>query len=79
MRPMVEVVKNYINGKWVESKAKETSDVINPATGEVIAKTPMSTVEETNEAIAAAKAAFLSISNQLVILQVKFLHSSVDS
>ncbi len=55
---MTEVVKNYINGKWVESKAKDTSDIINPATGELLAKTPMSTVEETNEAIAAAKAAF---------------------
>ncbi len=55
---MTEVVKNYINGKWVESKSKETSDVINPATGEVIAKTPMSTIEETNQAIEAAKQAF---------------------
>jgi malonate-semialdehyde dehydrogenase (acetylating)/methylmalonate-semialdehyde dehydrogenase len=54
----VDVVKNYINGKWVESKSKETSDVINPATDEVIAKTPISTVEETLEAITAAKAAF---------------------
>jgi malonate-semialdehyde dehydrogenase (acetylating)/methylmalonate-semialdehyde dehydrogenase len=54
----VEVVKNYINGKWVESKAKETRDVFNPATGEVIAKTPMSTREETLEAINAAKAAY---------------------
>lgn len=54
----VEIVKNYINGKWIESKAKETRDVFNPATGEVIAKTPMSTREETLEAINAAKAAF---------------------
>ena len=55
---LVEVVKNYINGKWVESKAKETRDVFNPATGELIAKTPMSTAEETLEAIKSAKAAF---------------------
>jgi malonate-semialdehyde dehydrogenase (acetylating)/methylmalonate-semialdehyde dehydrogenase len=54
----VEVVKNYINGKWVKSKAKETRDVFNPATGELIAKTPMSTREETLEAIKAANAAF---------------------
>ena len=47
----VEVVKNYINGRWVESKAKETQDVINPATGELLAKTPMSTREETLQAI----------------------------
>jgi len=54
----VEVVRNYINGRWVESKAKETHDVVNPATGEVLAKTPMSTKEEALEAVEAAKAAF---------------------
>jgi malonate-semialdehyde dehydrogenase (acetylating)/methylmalonate-semialdehyde dehydrogenase len=54
----VEVVKNYINGRWVESKAKETQDVINPATGELLAKTPMSTREETLQAIEAGNAAF---------------------
>jgi malonate-semialdehyde dehydrogenase (acetylating)/methylmalonate-semialdehyde dehydrogenase len=55
---VAEVVKNYINGKWVESKVKETRDVINPATGEVIAKTPMCSAEEAQQAIKAAKAAF---------------------
>ncbi|MHA2600850.1 MAG: CoA-acylating methylmalonate-semialdehyde dehydrogenase [Candidatus Thorarchaeota archaeon SMTZ1-83] len=54
----MEVVRNYINGRWVESKAKETHDVVNPATGEVLAKTPMSTKEEALEAVEAAKAAF---------------------
>jgi len=54
----VEVVKNYINGKWVDSKSKETSDVINPATGEIIAKTPMSTPDEVQEAIASSMKAF---------------------
>ncbi len=54
----VEVVKNYINGKWVESKTKKFRDVINPSTGEIIAKTPLSTKEEADQAIQAAKAAF---------------------
>lgn len=53
-----EVVKNYINGRWVASKSKETRDVINPATGELLAKTPMSTAEEAQEAIEAAKTAY---------------------
>ena len=54
----VPVLKNYINGEWVESKSTDIRDVINPATGEVIAKVPMSTVEETEEAIKAANEAF---------------------
>ncbi|MCK5238832.1 MAG: CoA-acylating methylmalonate-semialdehyde dehydrogenase [Candidatus Thorarchaeota archaeon] len=71
---MTEVVKNYINGKWVESKSKETSDVINPATGEVIAKSPMSTVEETQDAITAAKAAFRRWRATPAMTRVRYLN-----
>ena len=31
-------LKNYINGEWVDSESKETRDVINPATNELIAQ-----------------------------------------
>jgi len=53
-----EILKNYINGKWVESKTNNFRDVINPANGEIIAKTPMGTKEDAEEAINAAKEAF---------------------
>ncbi|MEN3056124.1 MAG: aldehyde dehydrogenase family protein, partial [Candidatus Methanosuratincola petrocarbonis] len=55
---MVEVLKNYINGEWVESNSTETLDVVNPATLEVLAKVPKSTNDEVKEAIKAAKEAF---------------------
>jgi len=51
------LVRNYINGEWVESKG-EIVDVVNPATCEVIGKVPISTKEEIDAAIEAAKAAF---------------------
>ena len=54
----VPVLKNYIDGEWVASESEKTRDVVNPATGEIIAKVPMSTQQETNEAIAVAKKAF---------------------
>lgn len=54
----VPVLKNYINGEWIESKSTDIREVLNPATGEVIAKVPMSIVEETEEAIKAANKAF---------------------
>lgn len=54
----VEKLKNYINGEWVESKSDEVWDVINPATQKVIAKVPMSTPDEVNTAVKAAKEAF---------------------
>jgi malonate-semialdehyde dehydrogenase (acetylating)/methylmalonate-semialdehyde dehydrogenase len=53
----VPVVKNYINGEWVESKG-ELVDVINPANCNTIARVPISPKEEMETAIAAAKAAF---------------------
>jgi len=75
----VEVVKNYINGRWVESKTKETRDVFNPATGELIAKTPMSTAEETIKAIEAAKTAFRRWRATPVFTRVRYLNRIRDA
>lgn len=55
----VQSIKNYINGKWVESGSGKTVPNINPAnTDEILCYTPLSTLEEVNAAIAAAKEAF---------------------
>jgi malonate-semialdehyde dehydrogenase (acetylating)/methylmalonate-semialdehyde dehydrogenase len=54
----ITALKNYIAGEWVASQSSEILDVHNPATGEVIARVPLSTVEEVNQAVAAAKGAF---------------------
>ena len=51
-------VPNYINGEWVESTAKDWSDVVNPATGEVIASSPSSDAAEVARAVEAAAAAY---------------------
>jgi len=51
-------IPNYINGEWVESSAREWSDVINPATAEVLGKVPLSDTAEVTKAIDAAAAAF---------------------
>jgi malonate-semialdehyde dehydrogenase (acetylating)/methylmalonate-semialdehyde dehydrogenase len=55
---MVEKLKNYIGGEWVESKGDKTLDVVNPATLEVMAKVPLSVKEDVNDVITAAKEAF---------------------
>ena len=51
-------LKNYINGEWVESETAQILDVLNPATQKTIARVPMSTREEVNAAVKAAKEAF---------------------
>ena len=53
-----QVLKNYINGEWVEPSGANSIEVPNPATGEVIAKVPISNAEDVEKAVAAAKEAF---------------------
>lgn len=48
----------YINGQWQDAKANEFSEVINPATEEVIAKVAKSNHEDVDDAVSAAKKAF---------------------
>src|SRR5690349_7533452 len=51
-------VPNFIDGQWIDSDATEWLDVTNPATGEVIAQTPLGSAAEVNAAVEAAAAAF---------------------
>lgn len=53
-----QLAKNYINGEWVESKTTEFIDTVNPATGEVMGRVPLSTTAEVGEAARAANEAF---------------------
>ncbi|MGH9365987.1 MAG: CoA-acylating methylmalonate-semialdehyde dehydrogenase, partial [Thermoanaerobaculia bacterium] len=56
--PSPEILRNFVGGRWVESRSRSYFDVHNPARGEVIAKTPLSTAEDLEAAVAAAKSAF---------------------
>ena len=53
----VKALQNYVDGEWVEAEGA-VRDVVNPATGQMIAHVPQSTDEEVNAAVAAASAAF---------------------
>jgi 1-pyrroline dehydrogenase len=50
--------KMFIGGEFVDSSSGETMDVLNPATGEVIAEVPRGTADDVERAVAAAKAAW---------------------
>jgi betaine-aldehyde dehydrogenase len=47
-----------IDGKFVSPSDNNREDVINPATGEVIAKAPLSSKRDVDSAVKAAKSAF---------------------
>src|SRR5207245_10275490 len=51
-------IQNYVNGKWTESNAREWLDVVNPATGETLAKVPLSDAGDIGAAIESAASAF---------------------
>lgn len=53
-----EILRPFIGGRYIESKSEKVMNIYNPSTGEVIAKTPCSTKEEVELAVAAAKAAY---------------------
>jgi malonate-semialdehyde dehydrogenase (acetylating)/methylmalonate-semialdehyde dehydrogenase len=52
------MLQNYIQGEWRKSGASETLLVLNPATGEEIARTPLSSAAEVDIAVQAAARAF---------------------
>ncbi|HHK74857.1 MAG TPA: CoA-acylating methylmalonate-semialdehyde dehydrogenase, partial [Rhizobiales bacterium] len=54
---MLRQIDNFIDGKRVKGSSGNFADVVNPATGEVIAQTPLASVEEVQGAIASAQKA----------------------
>lgn len=57
---MREFTQHYIDGEFVESKGKETLDLVNPINKEVIGKVTLGSRDDTRDAIKAAKSAFPS-------------------
>lgn len=50
--------QNYVNGQWQDALSNEFSEVINPATEEVIGEVSKSNHEDVDQAVEAAKQAF---------------------
>jgi malonate-semialdehyde dehydrogenase (acetylating) / methylmalonate-semialdehyde dehydrogenase len=53
----VRVLDNYVGGSWTPSSSSEGLDVTNPATGEVLARVPLSSRADLDAAVDAARAA----------------------
>ena len=70
----MEKLKYFVNGKWLDTKSGNYSDIYNPSIGEVIAQTPLCTEEEVSEAIAAAKKAYEEWSQVPVMKRVQVLY-----
>jgi malonate-semialdehyde dehydrogenase (acetylating)/methylmalonate-semialdehyde dehydrogenase len=55
---MAQTLKNWIGGAWVESVSTQSEPVYNPATEEILAYVPLSTLEDVDLAVQTAKEAF---------------------
>ena len=53
----MQTIQNAIDGRKVTSASRRIAPVFNPATGEQIAALPLSTADDVNAAVAAAKKA----------------------
>jgi betaine-aldehyde dehydrogenase len=51
-------LQNFINGEFVDPADGQTEEVVNPSTGEVIAEAPVSSAEDVDRAVTAARKAF---------------------
>ena len=57
-RSDVQILDNFIGGRWVGAHTTEFFDVHNPAVGDVIGRTPLSTGADVDAAVRAATDAF---------------------
>ena len=66
-------MKYCVNGEWRESKTDKWMPVTNSSTGELLAEVPCCTVDEVNDAIAAAQAAFPAWSQKSLSARTQML------
>lgn len=53
-----KLLQNYIGGQWVDATSGKEDIVTNPATGEVLARVPLSSRDDLDQAVRTAKEAF---------------------
>ncbi len=74
----LRTVRNYIGGQWVASSAAELLDVTNPATGETIARVPLSNAADVDRAARAAQDAFYAWRDTPPLDRAKYLFTLRD-
>lgn len=68
----------YIGGKWVPSSGGGTIDVLEAATGQLLARVPAGTESDVDDAVAAARSAFGEWSQSTIAERVRVLRQIAD-
>src|SRR2546430_10427402 len=58
MSTTLKIREMFIDGKWVPGTGRQHQDIVNPATGKIIASVPKGTDEDVNLAVRAARDAY---------------------
>ena len=75
----MKALKNFVNGKFVDSKSGKTTELINPATGKAFATAPNSNEADVDAALQAAAAAFPAWRDTTPSLRQKALLKIADA
>jgi succinate-semialdehyde dehydrogenase/glutarate-semialdehyde dehydrogenase len=75
---MYSELKLYIDGKWLNGEGRKGEDVINPATGKVLAHLPHASKADLDEALAAAAKGFQVWKNTTAYDRGKIMHKAAD-
>ena len=70
---MTKILKNYINGQWVDSKGSGTLDVLNPATGQFLACVPAGSKNDITDAADKALKAWPAWRNTPATQRIQYL------
>jgi malonate-semialdehyde dehydrogenase (acetylating) / methylmalonate-semialdehyde dehydrogenase len=71
----VRTIGNYVGGRWTAPESDRLLDVINPATQDVLARVPLSTAADLENAVAAAREAFPAWRSKSTIERARWLFS----
>jgi len=72
-RAGVERLRNFVGGEWIDVDATDVQEVRNPATGEVIAETPLGSAADVDRAVQAAHAAYDSWRRVPPVVRARYL------
>ena len=70
----IAVVDNLVSGSRIPATSGRVQDIFNPATGAITARVTMSTIDDTNAAVEAAKAAFPGWANTPPIHRARIIN-----
>jgi malonate-semialdehyde dehydrogenase (acetylating) / methylmalonate-semialdehyde dehydrogenase len=70
---MLETLTNYIGGQWLAASTSKTFNITNPATGELLARVPLSGRSDVDRAVTVARNAFESWRHVPAVQRVRYL------